>query len=340
MHPSFRILLVIHSAELRKQLTSILNSGKYVVETEKTARAARLKIEDQHFDLIICQQNLPDKSGFRFYNMLEEQLYQYNTGFFMVLEEYSFEDLQLGLEVGIDNFIFTPLQPNSLLNKVEKQLRKSLQFNYYETERFRMQFHSSPVAMFFSENYEITEVNDSFTRLFDVNNIEDSKAGFFDVFEINGDQQNRLKLRKLENGLIDYCWLEDVRAIQPNVKFNLYKSTIGSRDKNKLLTIILPTCQQKEGEVLSSDCPVFGTCMKSGQQGLEQIADLQLTPREHEIFKLSAGGIPIKQIAAHLKLSERTIEKHRSNIMKKTDTHSMMEAILQIQKRQLLFSKH
>ncbi|MDX8339494.1 LuxR C-terminal-related transcriptional regulator [Draconibacterium sp. IB214405] len=336
MYPPFRILLVIAKPELRMQLNTILSSAKYVVETENTAKAARLKIEEQHFDLVICQQTLPDKPGFRFFKMLEEQLYQYNTGFFLIIEDYTIEDVQLGLEVGVDNFIFSPISPSSLINKVEKRLQKASQFNFYGTQRFRMQFHSSPMPMFYSENQNITEVNESFSRLFEVRNTEQEKTDFFDLFHLNGDQQNHLKLRKLENGLIDYCWLQDVQSVRPKMKFNLYKSVVGNRDKNRILTIIVPTCRHNSDESLPDECPILGTCMKSNKRRDEQVEDIQLTPRELEVFKLSAGGIPIKQIAAHLDLSERTIEKHRSNIMKKTNTHSMMEAVLRIQRQQIL----
>ncbi|WP_319503719.1 LuxR C-terminal-related transcriptional regulator [uncultured Draconibacterium sp.] len=337
MRPSFRILLVLSKSELLNQLITLLQSETYIIETANTAEAAKLKIEDQYYDLIICQQTLSNTSGFRFYKQLEEKFFQDSTGFFLIVEDYSVEDLQLGLELGIDNFLFCPISRISLLNKVEKRLQKSLQFNYYGTEGFRMHFLSSPVPMFFSESFKITEVNDSFTRLFD--GLEHSKAGFFDIFDLKDDETNRLKLRKLENGLVDNCWLEDVNAVRLNGKFNLYKNSIGDKNKNKFLTVILPTSQHENGGSQHDDeCLVQGKCMKNRKKDFGSIQIVHLTAREQEVFTLSARGIPIKQIAVELNISERTIEKHRSNIMKKTDTHSMMEAILKIQKQQVLYS--
>ena len=55
-----------------------------------------------------------------------------------------------------------------------------------------------------------------------------------------------------------------------------------------------------------------------------------LTPREKEILELSAFGLPIKQIASKLDKSERTVEKHRANIMQKTGTNSIIEAMFVI----------
>ena len=48
-----------------------------------------------------------------------------------------------------------------------------------------------------------------------------------------------------------------------------------------------------------------------------------LTAREREILKLIAEGRTSKFIADHLGLSIKTVEKHRSNLMKKLDLHNV-----------------
>jgi DNA-binding NarL/FixJ family response regulator len=50
-----------------------------------------------------------------------------------------------------------------------------------------------------------------------------------------------------------------------------------------------------------------------------------LTPREREIMELVLAGHPSKNIAEDLGISQRTIEKHRASIMKKTGSHSLPE---------------
>lgn len=47
-----------------------------------------------------------------------------------------------------------------------------------------------------------------------------------------------------------------------------------------------------------------------------------LTHREREVLKLVAEGHPNKYIADYLSLSVKTVEKHRSNLMKKLDLHN------------------
>jgi len=48
-----------------------------------------------------------------------------------------------------------------------------------------------------------------------------------------------------------------------------------------------------------------------------------LTKREREVIQLTAEGYPQKDIAKKLKMSHRTVDSHRFNIMKKLDLHGV-----------------
>ncbi len=48
-----------------------------------------------------------------------------------------------------------------------------------------------------------------------------------------------------------------------------------------------------------------------------------LTHREREVIKLIAEGNKTKEIAVYLSLSPKTVEKHRTNLMRKLDLHSV-----------------
>ena len=50
-----------------------------------------------------------------------------------------------------------------------------------------------------------------------------------------------------------------------------------------------------------------------------------LTRREREVIKLIAEGQRTKEIATYLSLSPKTIEKHRTNLMRKLDLHNVSE---------------
>lgn len=55
----------------------------------------------------------------------------------------------------------------------------------------------------------------------------------------------------------------------------------------------------------------------------------KLTAREREVLALAQSGMDNKAIAAHLKVSTRTIESHRSRICLRTGVHSLAELAYQ-----------
>ncbi|GFO64760.1 response regulator transcription factor [Geomonas paludis] len=52
-----------------------------------------------------------------------------------------------------------------------------------------------------------------------------------------------------------------------------------------------------------------------------------LTPREQQVLRLVAEGVSTRKIADSMKLSPKTVENHRTNLMKKLDVHSKMELV-------------
>jgi len=66
---------------------------------------------------------------------------------------------------------------------------------------------------------------------------------------------------------------------------------------------------------------VLGYLADPGNEKISSSADL-LTTREREVMKLIAEGQRNKDVAKYLSISLKTVEKHRSNMMKKLDLHS------------------
>jgi two-component system response regulator NreC len=61
-----------------------------------------------------------------------------------------------------------------------------------------------------------------------------------------------------------------------------------------------------------------------------------LTPREREILKLLAEGLSVKEIAARLDLSIKTVEAHKFNLMRKLDIHNKAQLVQYAIKRKII----
>ncbi|MBW2091632.1 MAG: response regulator transcription factor [Deltaproteobacteria bacterium] len=72
-----------------------------------------------------------------------------------------------------------------------------------------------------------------------------------------------------------------------------------------------------------------------GRRNVKSTLDI-LTQREREVLKLIAEGYKNKEIADYLYISPKTVEKHRTNLMKKLDLHSASALISFAVKRGLV----
>lgn len=63
------------------------------------------------------------------------------------------------------------------------------------------------------------------------------------------------------------------------------------------------------------------------KSGKRQAAATSLSARECQVLRLIAEGVPGRQIALRLHLSPKTVENHRSNIMKKLGVHNRVALI-------------
>jgi two-component system response regulator NreC len=70
---------------------------------------------------------------------------------------------------------------------------------------------------------------------------------------------------------------------------------------------------------------------RSTPTGYERLSD-----REREVLKLLADGLSLKEIAARLLLSVKTIDTHKTNMMRKLDLHDRSEVIKYAIQRNLI----
>jgi DNA-binding NarL/FixJ family response regulator len=61
-----------------------------------------------------------------------------------------------------------------------------------------------------------------------------------------------------------------------------------------------------------------------------------LTPRERQILPLMASGHTTREIAAALALSEKTVESHRTRILRKFGLRSVVELVAYVMKHRVL----
>ena len=322
-----KILLLESSGKTNNVLSKVLNENGYQTESLSDIEGIFEKISNQAVDLVISDNNVGKYNGFALFKLLMKNLRNYGIPFFLVLDSFEKEDMMIGLEIGIDNFIVYPINIDSISYKIENQLRKRHDLNIFKTESFKDYFHSSLIPMFFIEEDKITQVNKAFQKLYNgcTNEMLENQA--HNVFNITDNKQNELNYRRFQNGVTNYCKLVEVHCLKNtdstfDVSFYRSKSPGTTQVfveivENHDLKITDHLNEEKKSNIALSK-PVY-------------TENIKLTRRELQVFGMSANGLPIKIIANELGLSERTVEKHRANIMEKANAKNMIEAMITIQ---------
>jgi len=330
----FKILLIESSPNENGQLIKLLEENGYITESADKIDQVIKKIMNYSVNLVICKSNVNEYTGFEIFKILKKYLRNCGIPFFLELNSFEKDDMIIGLELGIDNFIFTPINELSLCCKIENHLKKGEELNIYGTHHFTEFFNSSAVAMFYVSENKVAKVNRAFQKVQNGFTSEMLNLPVDLVFNVKQNKQNELSFRRFLNGITNECLVTNVFCnFNPDVNFDINFFRGDNLNSGIYFAELLPAMVK---EMISSKTELKNNnhnilSEKAGDlNGSPQKHHIKLTEREWEIFELSANGLPIKLIAGRLNLSERTVEKHRANIMTKANAKNMIESIVNI----------
>lgn len=118
-----RILLVDDDLNLLEQLSEILLSQKYEVDTAGDGEAALDKIFDASYDLLLLDIMLPGRDGLTLLKEIREA--GIDTPVLMLTAKGSVEDRVTGLDHGADDYLTKPFSATELLARIRALLRRS-----------------------------------------------------------------------------------------------------------------------------------------------------------------------------------------------------------------------
>ena len=119
-----KILLVEDDVNLREVVQRSLEKERYIVEVAPDFRTGIQKIEDYTYDCILLDIMLPDGNGLELLEQLKEMRKRENV--IIISAKDSLEDKVLGLELGADDYLPKPFNPNELLARIRAVLRRQV----------------------------------------------------------------------------------------------------------------------------------------------------------------------------------------------------------------------
>jgi two-component system, OmpR family, phosphate regulon response regulator OmpR len=116
------LLIVDDDNRIRSLLSRYLASRGYRVTTAADAGCARLRMQSIAFDLIILDAMMPGETGFDFARALRAES---QIPILMLTARVERDDRVRGLEVGADDYLTKPFDPQELALRVASILRRS-----------------------------------------------------------------------------------------------------------------------------------------------------------------------------------------------------------------------
>lgn len=331
----YKVLLIEPSGNRKKLLLDILRNLDLVVVQVNSIETAIQKAISLSPDLIICQEEFGDYTGFQVYNMLENEILKNGIPFIIMLNDYNRNSIMMGEELGIDGYIIPPYEPEKISNILQTRIRKFRAQQSMSLKYFNRLCELIPMGIFIAENRRIKEANKYFYSLLDDSEQKQKKFRIDELFDFEADAATKTKLSRFLNGLKSCtCFSSIAMKTKPDEKYklNLFYLETGLPGL-KVVGLVVPHESDGNGQVSLID-----EHEGNGKQDQQQKTDGRnnfFTKREQQILILSGQGRPIKLIADELGISERTVEKHRSNILHKTNTGNIIEALFFVKKNDI-----
>ena len=128
------ILLVEDGKNISNTISYYLQSKGFTIHTAKTVEEGIEKIENNNYDLMLLDINLPDGTGYDLYQKMKT-IQEIPTIFLTALDEE--KDIVKGFDLGADDYITKPFHAGELLSRIKNVLRHNVRKEKEETIKIK-----------------------------------------------------------------------------------------------------------------------------------------------------------------------------------------------------------
>ena len=137
------VLVVDDSEEVLCALSDVLQDAEYKVLKTSSAGEALSLLEEQKPDIIICDVMMPEMDGFEFHYKVRQNSELSHVPFVFLTALNESKQVQRGKELGCDDYLTKPFEPDELLAVVKGKIliskhREQISENKLETYRKRI----------------------------------------------------------------------------------------------------------------------------------------------------------------------------------------------------------
>ncbi len=343
-----KILIIEDDKFLCETAADFLNQTGYKPITAFSGADGIQKAFTEVPDLIICDISMPKIDGYEVFNTLQKSPYTSVIPFIFLTARTEKSDLRTGMLLGADDYITKPFQFEELLLSIQTRLKKQDKIKEINEEKIKSIIDNSPIGIALIENDRILYVNEALEEITGFSEIELKKLNFFDIISSHYKSMINEKLKFVRRGIKNVQF--DLQLQNKNnmpVEVVIY---LTSAKNNTTIAKIQPK-SEKEFQTGKSDLSLE-KAITILQQNKEMITwDLIVTlkeifqqkniknqsnkrttknisKRELQVLNQVCQGLSNEEIGKKLKISYRTVERHRTNLIRKTNSKNIIEVII------------
>ena len=299
-------------------------SLNYEITSEKSIHVAYNSALNLLPDIIFFDKTSYSKiSDFR--NLKNFKSTHFLTKCFLIIygKENDLSVLKKRYKTLIDDYMPELLSVEEIASKIRKN-DQSKSFNYWH-DCFMGLFNVMAQPIVLLQQNNIIAMNDSFKRTFRVKRTDGLKLT--DFVNIENKAKVKTSLRNFSRG-------KHMKAVTTtslllhtdklrNAKISFSKLSRNITDQFIML-IDFSGDEITIDEKIGSHSDQIEKCFEENSE----MAEFSFTKREKEIISLLCKGYKTKEISDALFISPKTIEKHRSNIIKRTNSETILESVI------------
>lgn len=123
----FKILIAEDDRELRQLFSHVLGRQGYTVFGVSNGKEALDAMDEEYYDMIISDIMMPVMDGYELVRQLRES--GNTTPVLMITAKDAFDDMRMGFQSGVDDYMVKPVNVNEMVLRVQALLRRAQMIN-------------------------------------------------------------------------------------------------------------------------------------------------------------------------------------------------------------------
>jgi len=359
-----KILLIEDDIVLREATADFLQEEGFKVFTAQDGMLGIKSAIKNLPDLVLCDIEMPSFNGYEVYSILQENIDTRIIPFIFLTARAENEDIRAAMQKGVDDYITKPFDYDELLQTIKVRIEKRERLTRAASETYKTLFENSLTGVFVITARRFVYVNKQFSKFLgytheELNEInwlslisQEDKKHLLSKFKslslgINKVIHSQLKIiskkRKLLDlelsaGITNYkgkpSLIGNVIAIEnkSKVDISLWIDEISKTDLDKVVEIL----EQNQSSLSPESVEKLKKLSQNYNSNEKPKLNINITKREFEVLELFCNGLTKHEISEKLFLSVRTVERHRAQLIEKTNTHSTVDLVLFAIKNKLI----